>query len=472
MKKFISVILSLITIFSVCALSFSAFAADKVTYQTTYRASETNFSNSYGTVYSNGNRIMSEYNKKVYLIDSVDKTIEATSDYPVHFYLRGNTIYYEMKGTYYSAALDGSNKKTIKKISGSTLMGGYGKKLVIYNNKDEFFYFLGTDGKTQKLFSLPYSCPMDLFGGKIYYRYNNEICLNTFDLEKKTNTRKALIFGSSYLFSKKYLYYVSSANLMRMDVNGKKVKLEANVKTLFSATDGSTILFSKTNPKDAIYKKNGTDAAVKVTTETAVINGLKKIYPKPFDSEYPLYLGLKGAFAASGKVFFVVEHWANEDPEKLVLAYDTKTKKFEKFSESGADELMIKTNGKNIYMNGYNDGNRRFYKNYNLDVDYPFVEDKKSDPVTSVKDGKVTVSWTKLDKVSGYRIYRTTYDKNMKASKLEMVGSVKGASTVKFTDTTSKSGTKYVYFIRPYKTIDSVQYEYSGRAYRTLLVSA
>jgi fibronectin type 3 domain-containing protein len=76
--------------------------------------------------------------------------------------------------------------------------------------------------------------------------------------------------------------------------------------------------------------------------------------------------------------------------------------------------------------------------------------------VTSVKSSvynKVTVNWKSVQGASGYRIYRKA-DGDKKWSVLT---TLKGKSTVKYTDKTAVCGTKYSYTVRAYRTVSKVK---------------
>ncbi|MCD8124137.1 MAG: fibronectin type III domain-containing protein [Lachnospiraceae bacterium] len=74
------------------------------------------------------------------------------------------------------------------------------------------------------------------------------------------------------------------------------------------------------------------------------------------------------------------------------------------------------------------------------------------DPVLSAAvcddDGDITVTWEKVSGVTGYRIYRKTSGGSWKK-----VATVKGASTVSYTDTGLTSDTTYIYTVKAYKTV-------------------
>lgn len=66
----------------------------------------------------------------------------------------------------------------------------------------------------------------------------------------------------------------------------------------------------------------------------------------------------------------------------------------------------------------------------------------------------LTLSWNKLDDVTGYKIYK--YDS--KSEDYEYLKTIKGASTTSFTDSNLTDATVYKYKVRGYKTVDGNAY--------------
>lgn len=66
----------------------------------------------------------------------------------------------------------------------------------------------------------------------------------------------------------------------------------------------------------------------------------------------------------------------------------------------------------------------------------------------------LTLSWNKLDDVTGYKIYK--YDS--KSENYEYLKTIKGASTTSFTDSNLTDATVYKYKVRGYKTVDGNAY--------------
>jgi fibronectin type 3 domain-containing protein len=66
----------------------------------------------------------------------------------------------------------------------------------------------------------------------------------------------------------------------------------------------------------------------------------------------------------------------------------------------------------------------------------------------------ITLTWSKSVSVTGYQIYRL----NSTTGKYEKVASVKGSTTLSFTDTGLSTGTEYTYKVRAYKASDGTNY--------------
>ena len=70
------------------------------------------------------------------------------------------------------------------------------------------------------------------------------------------------------------------------------------------------------------------------------------------------------------------------------------------------------------------------------------------------KKGKTNLSWKKSKKnTSGYIIYRST----SKNGQYKAIKTITSASTVKYTDTSTKKGKKYYYKVCAYKTIQGTK---------------
>jgi fibronectin type 3 domain-containing protein len=85
-------------------------------------------------------------------------------------------------------------------------------------------------------------------------------------------------------------------------------------------------------------------------------------------------------------------------------------------------------------------------------------------PTVSVANASagVTVKWTKSAGATGYYVYRKTTDGWTK------VATIKGNSTVSYTDKTAKSGTTYKYTVRAYSGSTQSYYNTAGVAIKFL----
>ncbi|MBS7360349.1 MAG: hypothetical protein KIG53_07075 [Oscillospiraceae bacterium] len=90
----------------------------------------------------------------------------------------------------------------------------------------------------------------------------------------------------------------------------------------------------------------------------------------------------------------------------------------------------------------------------------------KAPTLSSVKNSAtgVTVKWSKVAGAKGYYVYRKT------TGGWSKVGTVNSGSTVSFTDTTAKSGTKYTYTVKAYNGSSYGTYDKTGKS--VLCVSA
>ncbi|MDD6290516.1 MAG: fibronectin type III domain-containing protein [Lachnospiraceae bacterium] len=78
------------------------------------------------------------------------------------------------------------------------------------------------------------------------------------------------------------------------------------------------------------------------------------------------------------------------------------------------------------------------------------------------KSSTVTLTWNKVARATGYQVYRL----NTKTGKYEKVATVKGSTTLTYTDKKLKKGTAYTYKVRAYKSYEGEQYygSYSSTA--------
>jgi hypothetical protein len=80
--------------------------------------------------------------------------------------------------------------------------------------------------------------------------------------------------------------------------------------------------------------------------------------------------------------------------------------------------------------------------------------------VKRISDTSLQVSWNKVNRATGYEVYR--YNKVMK--KYVLAKSIRGSSSVKWLDKRLKKNTKYSYKVRAWRT-DAGSKEYSGFTY-------
>ena len=71
--------------------------------------------------------------------------------------------------------------------------------------------------------------------------------------------------------------------------------------------------------------------------------------------------------------------------------------------------------------------------------------------VTNLKSDSLTISWDKIDNVTGYKVYR--YD--VKTESYKLIKTISDASTTSYTNSKLTSATKYLYKVRSYKIVNN-----------------
>ncbi|MGN0460274.1 MAG: hypothetical protein ACI4HL_05115 [Ruminococcus sp.] len=286
MKKLISILLAIVTLLSALAVIPTAGAVTNSNAKTTCIPSRSVYSNSYGTVYLTGKRLVAESSKgkKVTLLKS------KTSFTPnIELYMRGTkVVYYDLDTEeLYSIGIDGKNKKKLG-TNIDEFLGGYGNDVIVYIY-DKGIYKINSDGKKIKLFgSKKYVNIAYLFGGKVYVNYwakNWDYSMprkfTVYDLKtKKTSTVKMYDFA----IGRNHMYYKNSKNfLVQMDKNGVKKAVGSNVEYIYSVNNGATVVYSKllnagkNNSDEMLYRKTKGLKTVELCKYSDIIEKVKSI---------------------------------------------------------------------------------------------------------------------------------------------------------------------------------------------------
>ena len=299
MKKIISIILTILTLFSLTVTSVSAKSVKKD--PKTYYAVGTweNYNGSYYKApfasgeYTNSKGTASIVDGEFVFTDLKGKkhVIEKSRGYKnshgllayvdvVAFYVRLDKIYYQVEYTYdkyseeeYSltrlkiSSLDGKTKKVLHKsrISGR-LLGGYGSSMIYYvqdNISKGVVYKYSNNGKVKKLFERKHEAAtwdqnLRLFNGKIYH--DNKV------YNLKTGKTKSFV-ASQLRHTKKYLYYINkNGNLKRLDKQGNRQTIDSKGKItrIGLVNDGQTVVYCKgTGNNRVFYRRTGVNKEAK-----------------------------------------------------------------------------------------------------------------------------------------------------------------------------------------------------------------
>ena len=135
---------------------------------------------------------------------------------------------------------------------------------------------------------------INLFDGKIYYGNKKVYNLET----GKTKSFKV----KKIMVSKNYLYYLNVNNkLKRVAKNtGKKDTIATNVKDIYGANNGQSVIFSKLNGEndEVLYRRTDLDKTYTLCTLSDIVKVMGETYT--IDENNPYYI--EGGAFASGKV--------------------------------------------------------------------------------------------------------------------------------------------------------------------------
>lgn len=301
MKKIISIILTILTLFSLTATSVSAKAVkkDPKTYvsertsairyscyefskgKITYDQGNEDFKENCNLVYTNlkGNRYTIERGGVEEFYARIDKVYYSKS-IPIDTVDEYGAYVGRYKYQIISSDLTGKNKKvlfTAKHDEDFRLVGGYGSS-VIFKSKNQVYKWY--KGKTTKLFKTKSNETVKIFNGKIYD------CKIVYNL--KTNKSKKFVVKQMDV-TKKYLYYINkNDNLKRLDKQGNRETVDSKGKIgkIYRANDGQTVVYSKgTGDKETFYRRTGLKKApVRLASITELVNNLT--FEKEQDTSY------------------------------------------------------------------------------------------------------------------------------------------------------------------------------------------
>ncbi len=291
MKKIISIILTILTLFSLTATTAmaktkaKAVKKDPKTYYAVYTKKSfcfdepligSKYTNSRGTAsIIDGKFVFTNLKGKKYLIEKdgyknkKGKFIYTEVD---GFYVRLDKIYYTLEHWTYDSdegfyetvkrqlkvsSLDGKTKKVIAehKYEPIVLFGGYGSSVIYQLDKRVYKWY---KEKTTKLYNKKGGNTIDeeyetsYFNGKLYH--DNKV------YNLKTGKTKSFV-ASQTRNSKKYLYYINkNGNLKRLDKQGNRetVDSKGKIEKIYLVNAGQTVIYSKgTGEKETFYRRTG-----------------------------------------------------------------------------------------------------------------------------------------------------------------------------------------------------------------------
>ncbi|MGN0460052.1 MAG: hypothetical protein ACI4HL_03955 [Ruminococcus sp.] len=292
MKKLLSLSLTLLMMIS--ALIIPCTTAQATSYSkkpNTYIASDAFYNTSKGLFYSDKRDIMFKGKN-----GKVKKILEKYEDEIIcKFYVRNDILYYSGTDETINALNTKKNKDTeiYKSPDSSTIvLGGYGSGVIF---KEYYNVRMLRYNKVTTLIKKAYG-DIYLFDGKIYYGNKKVYNIET-GKTKSFRVKKMMV-------SKNYLYYLNVNNkLKRVEkITGKKDTLATNVKDIYGANNGQSVIFSKLDGEkdEVLYRRTGLDKTYALCTLSDIVKVMGKTYEIPENNPYYIE---SGAFA-SGKVCF------------------------------------------------------------------------------------------------------------------------------------------------------------------------
>ncbi|MCI6653060.1 MAG: hypothetical protein MSH11_06560 [Ruminococcus sp.] len=296
MKKLLSLALTLLMMISAFVIPCTTAQGKAVKKKpNTYIASEAFYNTSNGVFYSDGMNIMIK--NKDGETKKIAERIEDDTNNICKYYVRKDFLYYnsQKNGEYTVNSIKTSGKKKtvlFKSKDDITLIGGYGSGVIF---QEGYKVRMLRNNKVTTLIKKA-TGEINIFNGKIYYGNKKVYNLET----GKTKSFKV----KKMMVSKNYLYYLNVNNkLKRVAKNtGEKDTLATNVKDIYGANNGQSVIFSKLNGEndEVLYRRTGLDKTYTLCTLSDIVKVMGKTYEIPENNPYYIE---SGAFA-SGKVCF------------------------------------------------------------------------------------------------------------------------------------------------------------------------
>ena len=292
MKKLLSLALTLLMMISAFVIPCTTAQAKAVKKKpNTYVASEAFYNTSKGLFYAHEYDIMFKGKD-----GKIKKIVNWREDEDIcKFYVRKDTLYYNgCDFNLHAVKTSGENDTVIYDCPnyGVRVIGGYGSGVIF---QEGYKVRMLRNNKVTTLIKKA-TGEINLFDGKIYYGNKKVYNLET----GKTKSFKV----KKIMVSKNYLYYLNVNNkLKRVAKNtGEKDTLATNVKDIYGANNGQSVIFSKLNKEndEVLYRRTGLDKTYALCTLSDIVKVMGETYA--IDENNPYYIE-SGAFA-SGKVCF------------------------------------------------------------------------------------------------------------------------------------------------------------------------
>ena len=292
MKKLLSLALTLLMMISAFVIPCTTAQAKAVKKKpNTYVASEAFYNTSKGLFYAHEYDIMFKGKD-----GKIKKIVNWREDEDIcKFYVRKDTLYYNGADfNLHAVKTSGENDTVIYDCPnyGVRVIGGYGSGVIF---QEGYKVRMLRNNKVTTLIKKA-TGEINLFDGKIYYGNKKVYNLET----GKTKSFKV----KKIMVSKNYLYYLNVNNkLKRVAKNtGEKDTLATNVKDIYGANNGQSVIFSKLNGEkdEVLCRRTGLDKTYTLCTLSDIVKVMSKTYT--IDENNPYYI--EGGAFASGKVCF------------------------------------------------------------------------------------------------------------------------------------------------------------------------
>lgn len=277
-------------------------------------------------------------------------------------------------------------------------------------------YFKFTTDGTDSFYTFSFS-NIDISGGITYYIYSDENELNKIAYDrcsaKQTSTANLVKLEKNHTYYIKILNseYNNGTGNYKFVIKKKKDDVADAVTSAKSLKLNETKKFALQNSKDVDCFKFTTTTYTNYTVNFTNVNSESAVY---------------------------IRIYSGKDCLNNQLVLDKYLYKKQSLN-SAYKELKLKTN-KTYYVliSGSNIGN------YKLGIDAT----GPASAIAKSASGKVTITWKKVTKATGYEVYRSV----SRSGKYKKIKTIKKNSTVKYTDSKGlKKGKTYYYKVRAYK---------------------